>query len=1203
MQDKMEKNADTLAAVKPKEMKWTTAQQQAISCRGGTVLVSAAAGSGKTAVLVQRVIDILTDREHPVDANKILVVTFSNAAAEEMRQRIQARLSELIAQNPTDPYLLRQRTLLSAAHISTVHSFCLDLVRANFQLLDIPADFRLGSESEIKLLEEDIAQETIEQNYEDNDGRFSDLVELVSSGRDDKGLVDTLHRLYSFVRSHPFYHEWLDQKLLMYDDTIPVGETVWGKVILQYAIDAVSYAQSQIKRALEEICGDAAMEKAYQSAFESDLSILQNLSAKLLYGRWDEICELLSNVSFGRLGALRGYQDDGKKELVQRLRKSAQGIVKELAEKLFSVDEEGFSQDIRFLRPRIETLFALVLDYDRRLMQAKKMRNLLDFSDLEHFAVKLLVREENGEQRKTPLAQELSQSFACVLVDEYQDTNATQDMIFWSVSRQDNLFMVGDVKQSIYRFRQAMPEIFIEKRNLFHDYDGEHYPARIILSNNFRSRAQVTDCINFLFQAVMSREVGEIDYDDKEALTASAAYPPKEDAQTEIHLIENDDEELSDQLAEASYVAQKIRKMLDEGFTVTENGQLRAVQPRDICILLRSMKNKAEIYSGELSRLGIEVWMDSRVGFLETVEVSTALSILRAVDNPLIDIHLTAAMMSPVYGFSADDMAVIRMKDRGSHLYINCQQIADGEDLSEPEQACRHKCRAFLDSLTQLRTIASSSPAHRLIQQLIDKTGLWDLVLAMKYGEVKKANLRLLIQYAQEYEAGGQKGISGFLRFVDKMQNRGEDWPCASSVTDRSNAVRIMSIHHSKGLEFPVVFLCDTSKKFNTQDLRSNMLLHSQLGFACCARDFVTRKQYSTVPMEALRLELMRSTLSEEMRILYVALTRAKEKLIITSIQNQLDKKLSAYTTGLSSRGTVSSYIVRSASSYADWILMSLVYHPDFTKLCMDMGCMPEDVIAFPVCSFVPVIAKVTQQPQQQEGEELSFTHAAQKELVERLSALCVDNYPDKDASEIVIKLSVSQVVKGTAEEKPFSKEPSFLKKDGSDAALTGAQKGTALHSFMSCADHRHANEDLEGEIARLVNERFLTAKEAQSLDRGAIKRYYQSALYKRIGAAKLVRKEFAFQAQLGAELLDKVIPNIGQHLVTVQGIADLLFEENGGWILVDFKTDHVHDPEILVQRYRAQIQLYAKMIGDITGKPVHEKILYSLYQGAELKL
>ena len=472
----------------------------------------------------------------------------------------------------------------------------------------------------------------------------------------------------------------------------------------------------------------------------------------------------------------------------------------------------------------------------------------------------------------------------------------------------------------------------------------------------------------------------------------------------------------------------------------------------------------------------------------------------------------------------------------------------------------------------------------------------------MKYGEVRKANLRLLIQYAQEYEAGGQKGIAGFLRFVDKMISRGEDWSCASSVTDRSDAVRIMSVHHSKGLEFPVVFLCDTAKRFNTQDLRSNMLLHSQLGFACCARDFVTRKQYPTVPMEALKLELQRSMLSEEMRILYVALTRAKEKLIITSVQNDLEKKLSGYVNALTERGTVSPYVARSASSYADWILMSLVFHPDFTRLCIDLGCMPEDVITLPACRFRPVLAEIHDQQEEQAGEQLTFSEEPQQPLVEQIRALCSDSYPDRQAREIVTKLSVSQVVhqgEGGFSEVPFSKEPAFLKEEG---ALSGAQRGTALHTFMSCADHAHAQQDLEGEIERMTHEHYLTVQEAQSLDRRAISRYYHSDLFLRSQRSHNLRREFAFQMELGREDLETVIPNIGEHLVTVQGIADMIFEEDGAWVLADFKTDRV-DADTLCDRYRRQLALYAKMIAGSTGMPVREKVIYSFYLGRALTL
>ena len=1186
-----------------KAVRWTKQQQQAISAREGTVLVSAAAGSGKTAVLVQRVIDILTDKTRPVDANRILVVTFSNAAAQEMRTRIEKRLLELIAQNPTDTYLIRQKALLSASHISTVHSFCLDLVRANFHLLNISSDFRLGGENEIKLLEEDIAQETIEYNYEHNDGRFSELVELVSSGRDDRSLLDVLRRLYAFVRSHPFYREWLEEKLMMYDEQVSVGDSVWGQVIRNYALDAVDYAQSQLRRAVDIIAEDSSMTKAYLSCFEADLASFEAMRNILHTGSWDEICQQTKNFTFPRLGSLKGEYDNESKELVQGIRKTAKGIAEELKDKLFCTDEAGFLEDIRFLRPKIETLFSLVLDYDRRLLKEKRERNLLDFSDLEHFAVELLVDFSDGVRKKTPLAEELAQTYSYVLVDEYQDTNATQDMIFQSVSQKDNLFMVGDVKQSIYRFRQAMPEIFIEKRNTFHEYDGEHYPARIVLSHNFRSRKEAAEAINYLFGMLMSTEVGEIDYDQSEELFPAAEYPDKEDADTEVCIVENASEELSDQRAEAYFTACRIKEMLKSGFTVSDKGQLRPIEPGDICILLRSMKNRAEIYSSALSRQGIEVWTDTRAGFLSSTEVSTALSILRAVDNPLMDICLTAAMMSPVYGFSSDDMAVIRMKDRNAHLYSNCQMIASGQELTEEEAKRQPLCKKFMDSFAELRQIASSSPAHRLIQRLLEVTGLWDIVLAMKNGEIRQANLRLLIEYAQEYEAGGQKGISGFLRFVDRMLERGEDWSCAGSVTDSAEAVRIMSIHRSKGLEFPVVFLCDTSKRFNTQDLNSNMLLHSQMGFACCARDFKTRKQYPTVPMEAVKLELSRSQLSEEMRILYVALTRAKEKLVITMVQKDLSKKIFGWTTAMNERGKLSPYVVRTAASFADWILMSMIFHPDFGDLCRENNCCPEGAGGPVNCRIIPTVCRIEEETQEEAGEELLLTHVPQEEQLITIRELCRDSYPDKAAREIVTKLSVSQVVqKKGYQDAAFSREPAFLtRKDAGE--LSSAQKGTAMHAFLSRADHQRAQQNLKQEISRLCAEGYLTKAQGESLDTDQIQQYYSSPLFARISSAKQVRMEFPFQAQLGREDLEGVIPNIGEHRITVQGVADLIFEEEDGLVLVDFKTDKAENPGILVYRYRSQLELYAKMIEILTHQKVKEKIIYSLYLGRQINI
>lgn len=1189
------------------EKQWTKPQTDAINCREGTVLVSAAAGSGKTAVLVQRVIDILIDRENPVDANEILVVTFSNAAAAEMKQRISQHLTELIQQSPNDHYLLRQRSLLTAAHISTVHAFCMDLVRTNFHLLDISPDFRLGSEKEIAILQDEIAEDVIETYYENNDGQFSDLVELVSSSRDDKALTKALHTVYKFLRSHPFYQDWMDSKLLMYDTSIPVEDTAWGQVILNYAKDSIDYAISILRKAIELIQQDDEMGTAYLPSFENELGQIENVAIQIQQGTWDDIYNALRLVQPVKLKSLpRGYSDNERKEQVQNLRKSAHKIVEDLCAKQFCSDADGFCEDIRFLLPKITTLFELVKAYDKKLLEEKRQCHMIDFSDLEHYAIELLVENQRGHKKKTPLAESLTQKYKYVLVDEYQDTNETQDLIFQSLSKADNLFMVGDVKQSIYRFRQAMPEIFIQKRNTFRNFDGEHFPARIILSNNFRSRQEVTDSINFIFHAIMSQEVGEIDYDESEKLVASASYPEPENKNTitELHFIENVDEELSNELAEANYVAEKIEALLDSQFPVFDNGKIRPIAPRDICILLRTHKNKAELFTKSLSERGIHAWTDSGSGFLELVEISTCISILRAIDNPLIDIHLTAAMMSPVFGFSADEMALIRIHNRNNHLYLNCCEIASIEDKQQYPELWEH-CNSFVEAMAEFRLLSSTYPAHRLLQKLIDRTGLWEMASAMKYGEARKANLRLLINYAAEYESRGYKGISGFLRFIDRMVERGDDFAGASAVSNEGDAIHIMSIHRSKGLEFPVVFLCDTSKAFNKQDLRSNLLLHSQLGFACTVRDFDSRIQCTTVPLEALRLELERASLSEEMRVLYVAMTRAKEKLIVTAIEK---KKKDMGNISYTSRNTISPYIVRKATSYADWIKMSLYDHPDAKELREKMNGKEVEYSRFFESRFKIVFAQNT--PKLEDGQEEKFEIGqADPNRLAQIKQTIDWKYIDEDACILPSKLSVSEITKDpdsfitlATQEVPtvstlFEKTPAFLK----NQELTAAQKGTALHNYMTYADHQNAVLDIEKEILRLVEYRFLTAKEAESLNRSAIAAYYQSELFARVNASSWVKKEFAFMMDLGKDDLEKIAPNIGEHFITVQGIADLLFQEKDGLVLVDFKTDNVTSPEKLVARYAKQLNLYAKMIEYVVGLPIHQKLLYSFRQNAEI--
>ncbi len=1174
------------------ERKWTPEQTAAIGCRGGTVLVSAAAGSGKTAVLVQRVIDILTDEEKPVSPAQVLVVTFSNAAAAQMRQRIGARFSELVAEHPENQYLQRQQMLLSSAHISTVHAFCLDLIKSNFQRLNIAPDCRLGNDKEIALLEDQVAQEVIEQCYERDEGQFAQLVELISSGRDDNAVVETLHTMYQFIRSHPFYQNWLIEKSLFYEAEVPVAQSIWGVVILDYAKSAVEYAVSMVKKALEELSGDEQMEKAYQPALESDLAQYVAVKNAIETGTWDDICCVLSQVKPQRLGTLRNYGDDGKKELVKSCRETAKNIIKKLAERQFCATEQEFLEDIAFLRPKIETLFQLVRDYDNALMEEKRRRHLMDFADLEHFAVELLAQRQNGGFQKTEIAEQLTRQFQHVLVDEYQDTNETQDTIFHCVSREDNLFMVGDVKQSIYRFRQAMPEIFLEKQHTFQDYDGQHYPSKIILSNNFRSRSQVTQSINYIFSMLMSREVGEMDYTQRESLVASAAFPPKEDAVTEVHILENQDSAVDDTFAEAIHIARQIQTMLESGYTVTgEDNILRPVEPKDICILLRSPKNKAEVYIEALSEQGISVWTDIRGGYMESVEIVTVLSLLRAVNNPLIDIHLTAAMMSAVFQFSADEMAQVRMYDRKQHLYLNCLAMAEEGD---------EKCRRLTQTIQRLRMVGSASPSYQLIQNIIESTGIWAVASAMSYGAARQANLQLLVQYAKEYDACGYKGLSGFLRFLDNLEERGEELEGAPAFASENNAVRVMSIHRSKGLEFPIVFLADTSKKFNLKDLSAKFLLHSYMGFACVSRDLSTRKEFTTVPLEAVRLELERSTLSEEMRILYVALTRAKEKLIITMSPKNIEKKLASFNHSLGEDKRVSPYIVREGRSYADWLLMALLYHVDAIPLCADCGARAEENVTQPESRFIFRLFRGWEEEPKAALKEKAFVSAEDPLLVNQIQSQVQWQYQNIAATRLPSKLTVSQIVQLETEgEKPLSKEPNFLKKEG----MTGAQKGTAMHNFLSYACHEKGEKDLEQEISRLVSQSFLTAEEAKSLDRTAIQAYYQSPLYRRIKRAPWVKREFAFMVEMGKKELEQVIPQIGENKIAVQGIADLIFEEEGQLVLVDFKTDRTYDPKELASRYGEQLKLYAVIAQTLLEKPVKEKIIYSLYQKGEIIL
>ena len=1156
---------------------WTPQQKAAIESRSGTLLLSAAAGSGKTAVLVERVLGWMLDPERPVDVDKLLVMTFSNPAAKEMKQRISQRLGDLLRQDPQNTTLLRQQLLLPRAHISTIHAFCLQLLKDQFQRLDLAPDFRLADEKQMVVLRKQAAQEVLEEAYAQ--------VELVSSSRSDRRLQNLLLELYDFVRSHPFYEDWLDDKLALYTQVSSVEESPWGRVILDYARDALRYGLDLTFQCLDRIQGDEALEKAYLSAYQQDAAQLQGLLEPVEHGQWDAVCQALSSFSFARLGALKNYEDLGTKTRLSACREEVKKIVARLKEKLFCATSQEFLEDLQDLLPKIQALFQLTKQFAHRLDALKGEQKLVDFGDLEQLTLQLLFHRDHGVYTPTELAKTLSENFQEILVDEYQDTNQAQDMIFTALSKgEKNLFMVGDVKQSIYRFRQAMPEIFLAKKRDYPPWDGKTCPSRLALGHNFRSRSQVTGLVNFFFTLLMSEPLGEIDYNAQEELVPAATYQPYEPAMGELHLLV-EDKELDKTQQEADFVAKTVRELLDRPYLVQDGETMRPIQPRDIGILLRSPRGKSEQYAQALAKVGVTAWAQGQGGFLSSREVAAVVCVLKALDNPLDDISLAGAMLSPLFGFTADDLARLRMVKHRAPLYVCLVQLAP----KEPAMA------AFLEQMGELRRFAASHPADDLLRELYRRTGILAMA-ARETGGLRQANLRLLCQYAAQYHQSGYQGLSGFVGFLRRLQEQGDDLEPALTISESANVVRIMSIHKSKGLEMPVVFLCDLAKSFNRQDLRRNDQLHWDLGFACARRDPRTLQQFPTVPLAATRLDLERAMLSEELRILYVALTRAKEKLILTGVVGNLEQKVASQLSPLE-KGKLSPYVVRGGECYLDWILAGVLHHPDSGPLCRQAGVDAGEMA--PAQAPLAIFVHECEEQEMQENQERIFQAQPQQELLGEIRRRLAWQYPYEDATKIPTKFGVSQLVHPRQSTNALASRPSFTRR----RHLTGAERGTAHHLFFQFADHQRAAQDPQEELERLVREGYLTPEQGQAVVLDKVRAYFASDLAQRIARSPRVLREVRFVAQLGRQEVGAFLPDLGENRVNVQGVADCVFQEGEELILVDYKTDRIAQPQELADRYRNQLMLYKLILSRNFGRKVGQCILYSLHLNQEVPL
>lgn len=1164
------------------ERQWTPGQRDAIEARGGTVLVSAAAGSGKTAVLVERVMGLIRDPEHPVNADRMLVVTFSNAAALEMKQRLMRSLDEALSGAPEDPQLQKQRRLVERAKICTIHAFCLDLIRENFHRLGLSPNTRAGDEKELELLRRECMDQAVEELYREDAGSgFHELIELLSTGRDDRKVFETLRDFYDFVRAHPFCHKWLDEKLSLYDPEIPVSDTAWGRAIFRETQETLLYCADMISEALETIREIPEMKAAYFAAYESDLAKFYDIGQLCEKRDWDAVYGALRSLKRDRLGRLSG--DFPEKERVMALRETVYTkIIPKLQkgtptkEGLICATAGEFAGDVAFLRPLVGRLFGLVKRFDEIFAAAKRRRMIIDFSDMEQFAAQLLAVPVEGGWRPTELARSVGSAYEEILIDEFQDTNEVQEIIFRALSREEsNLFMVGDVKQSIYRFRQACPRLFIEKKERFTPYGQGVFPAKIILGKNFRSAPEVTGGINLFFSLFMSREFGDIEYDQGEALDPGLEYPPGPERGCVLQVIDQAGEKGDKTAAEAAHVARQIRELLDGGRQVAQGDSLRPLQYGDICILMRSVK-RAKIFREALQREGIPAWSEPKNGFLKSREIAPLVCLLRVLSNPLSDMDMVSVMLSPLYDFTVDELAAIRGAEPGTVYAAVRARAEKGEE----------RCQAFLRSMNELRRCAARSTSDQFLRRVFDETDYLNKVLVMPGGQARRANLLLFVEYARSYRTSCI-GVFAFASFLDRLLAAGNDLAPASGFSEQADVVRIMTIHRSKGLEFPVVFLCDCAREFNRGDYIGGIQWNSEMGFACARRDFDTRKQYPTVPLQALKLEQQRASLSEELRMLYVAMTRARELLIMTGVCADFKKGLEGWICRPGMNGKLAPYAMRGAKNYLDWLMMAAVQHPALHPYLEENGLSVVGAAEGPL-RFACVPARALEETpacetpmEQPSGETLA-----------RLQKILDFSYPWQAQTQIPGKIAASQLGKGdTAKEFRFAARPAFL----TGEKLTGAQRGNALHKFMQFADYEAAARDPAAETERLARMGFLSALEAQAVDERKLRDFFESPLAARIFSAEKVLREMRFLAEAGRKEIGDFmeLPDDESRLV-VQGIADCVFIEDGGAVIVDYKSDRVKTPEELARRYRGQLEIYRRVLGESLGVPVKECVLYS---------
>lgn len=1185
-------------------VKWTSEQQKVIDLRNRNILVSAAAGSGKTAVLVERIIRRLTEDDTPTDVDRLLIVTFTEAAAAEMKERISAAIEKKLEERPGDIRLERQATLIHSAQITTIHSFCLAVIRDHFHVIGIDPGFRIAEEGELKLLKQDVLEDLLEECYAEAKEEFLDFTERFGSGKRDKKIEEIILKMYEYSRSYPRPDRWLDQCVKAY-----ASEDLEVR-----AEERVHMRAADIERVLErglKICEEPDGPYMYGDMLDSDLQELERLQQA---ENFDAMYSAAAGFKWKRLSSRK---DDtvspDKKEKVKKLREQAKSLLKGMQEDYFYAPREVWQQDMQDALPSVVTLTELVKRFAHMLDEKKRLRNMIDFNDMEQFALAILTEEKDGELVPSAVAGEYQDRFDEVMIDEYQDSNLVQETILTSVSRvsrgEYNIFMVGDVKQSIYSFRLSRPELFMEKYNTYSLKDS--VTQRIDLHKNFRSREEVLDSVNDIFRQIMKKELGGIEYDDSAALYPGAEFPPlpsgkKDFCKSELLLLDKEDTGGEDERqAEARMIARRIRELIRDGVVLDkETREYRRVQYRDIVILTRSIRGWAEVFSSVLGEEGIPAYSVSREGYFETYEVSVLLDYLKILDNARQDLPLAAVLTSAFGGLDTRELAEIRIAYPNVPFYESAAMCAESDEAGDAYmEELRGKLRRFYDQVRYFREKVPYTPIHELLEEIIDKTGYGLYIAAMPGGAQRMANVEMLTERAAAFEGTSYKGLFNFVRYIAQLKKYDVDYGEAGIMDEQADTVRIMSIHKSKGLEFPIVFAAGMGKKFNTQDTKGSVLLHPDWGAGVDLIDLKRRTKTPTFLKKMIREETALENLAEEMRILYVALTRAKEKLIMTGAAK------------ITEDGAVSDipsvFRAEGAKCYLDWVLPCIL--SDAT------GKVKQES---PVEVSVLRAEDLTPQQEEAQAEVMAedvlrnwdASQVYESELRERLDAQIDYVYPFEDEGKMKLKFTVSELKKWASLAEEAGEEmyeepvvvpliPEFLKEE---EILTGAPRGSAYHKLLELLDFTvdYDVENLTAAVQQLRQEGRLTDEMAECIRPKDILRFLGCRSGRRMADAARNGKLYKEQPFVLSVDASEIYPeDCSGEKILVQGIIDVYFEEPDGLVVLDYKTDKVRTGNELKEKYHAQLDYYAQALEQLTEKPVKEKIIYSFTLGEEIEV